>query len=98
MLSTYQAYQQWPPQHLEKRAKQVGPSASTYIGKLLTQYSYPEIAYKQAQGILSFLKQYDRIRLENDCKRALHYYKASYHTFASILKNNLDMDELPQQQ
>jgi transposase len=98
MPSTHQAYQQWSPQHFEERAKQVGPSASEYIGKLLTQYSYPEIAYKQAQGILSFLKQYDRIRLENACKRALHYYKASYHTVASILKNNLDLEELPQQQ
>lgn len=97
MPSTHRAYQQWSPQHFEDRARQVGSCTLEYIRKLLGQYSYPEVAYKQAQGILAFLKQYDRLRLENACKRALLYHKASYHTIENILKNNLDMEELNQQ-
>jgi hypothetical protein len=69
MPSTHRAYQQWSPQHFEDRAREVGSCTLEYIRKLLGQYSYPEVAYKQAQGILAFLKQYDRSRLENACKR-----------------------------
>ena len=97
MPSTHRAYQQWSPQHFEDRATQVGHCTLEYIRKLLGQYTYPEVAYKQAQGILAFLKQYDRSRLENACKRALLYHKASYHTIENILKNNMDMEEINQQ-
>jgi hypothetical protein len=60
---------------------------------LFSQYNYPEIAYKQSQGILSFVKTYNKDRLEGACKRALEYHKASYRTIEMILKNNLDAQE-----
>jgi hypothetical protein len=73
----------------------MGPDTLAYIQRLLSQYSYPEIAYKQAQGILSFVKLYSQDRLESACKRALEYHKASYHTIENILKNRLDLDDAP---
>lgn len=98
MPSSHQAYQQWSPEHFENRARQIGPQTFEYIQRLLGQYSYPEIAYKQSLGILSFGKHYGEQRLENACKRALEYHKASYHTIAGILKNRLDMVNEPTEQ
>lgn len=92
MPSSHQAYGQWSPQYFEDRAREQGPATLEYIRRLMTQYSYPEIAYKQSQGILSFAHAYDKERLERACKRALQYHKASYHTIANILKNRLDME------
>lgn len=93
MPSSHQAYGQWSPEYFEDRARQVGPYTLAYIQQLITQYSYPEIAYKQSQGILSFAKTYTKERLEMACKRALGYHKASFHTIEMILKNKLDMEQ-----
>jgi hypothetical protein len=93
MPSTHNAYQQWRPEYFEERARQIGESTLSYIGRLIEQGSYPEVAYKQAAGVLSFVKTYSAERLENACKRALDYHKASYYTVQNILKNRLDMQE-----
>jgi len=94
MPSTHRAYGQWSPEYFENRAVQVGPCTLEYIRRLIAQYSYPEIAYKQSHGILSFVKSYNKERLEGACKRALEYQRASYHTIANILKSGLDMEQI----
>jgi len=93
MPSTHQAYNDWSPEHFENRAREVGEHTHKYIQRLISQYTYPELGYKQAQGILSFLKAYKPHRIENACKRGLEYRKSSYHTIENILKNNLDLDQ-----
>lgn len=95
MPSTHQYYKGWSPEYFDRRAQKIGQYTREYIGKLIGQYAYPEIGYKQAQGILSFLKSYEKERLERACKRALGFEKASYHTLERILSNRLDMEELP---
>ncbi|MDN3667862.1 IS21 family transposase [Echinicola jeungdonensis] len=95
MPSNHQYYNDWSPEYFDRRAQKVGPNTQEYIGTLIGQYTYPEIGYKQAQGILSFLKSYGQERLERACKRALGFEKASYHTLERILKNKMDLEELP---
>src|SRR5690606_41975347 len=90
MPSSHQSYGSWSPEYFKDRARQIGPDTLAYIERLFTQYNYPEIAYKQSQGILSFVKTYNKDRLEGACSRALEYHKASYRTIEMILKNNLD--------
>ncbi|QIH35978.1 transposase [Sphingobacterium sp. DR205] len=90
MPSSHQVYNQWNPIYFEQRAAIVGPYAQEYIRKLIGQYNYPELGYKQAQGILSFVKTYGTSRVENACKRALSHHKSSYQTIHNILKNRLD--------
>lgn len=67
MPSSHQAYSDWNPTYFEQRALAVGVSAGEYIRRLITQYSYPELSYKQAQGILALVKTYGPGRLENAC-------------------------------
>lgn len=54
MPSSHQAYNAWNPQFFEDKAALVGEHTLAYLQKLLLRYTYPEIAYKQCQGILSF--------------------------------------------
>lgn len=93
MPSSHQAYSDWNPEYFEKRAGKVGDFTTRYISRLISQYSYPEVAYKQAQGILSLLKCYAAERLEKACKRAWGYRYSSYRTIERILSNNLDQQE-----
>ncbi len=93
MPSSHQAYGSWSPEYFEKRAGLVGEFTLAYIQRLLNQYSYPEAAYKQSQGILSFARFYGNDRLDRACKRGLNYHKASYRTIEMILKNNLEVDQ-----
>lgn len=90
MPSNHQAYGQWSPEHFRERARKFGPSTVEYIDRLMGQYSYPEIAYKQSQGILSLGRTYGGERLEAACSRALGHTRSSYTTIGNILKNGLD--------
>lgn len=91
MPSTHRAYNDWNPAWFEKRAAAIGNHAKAYINRLISQYTYPEIAYKQAQGILSFAKYYSPQRLEQACKRASLYDRAGYRIIEQILKNKMDL-------
>ena len=87
--------QRLEPEFFDRRAQKAGPNTQEYISRLIGQYDYPEIGYKQAQGILAFLKSYGPERLERACKRALGFEKASYHTLERVLRNRMDMEEIP---
>ena len=90
MPSAHQAYNDWNPDTFAIRAGRIGPHAERYIRRLIAQYDYPEIGYKQAQGILALAKQYSPDRVEAACHRAAGGYRAGYRTVTNILKHNLD--------
>ncbi|WP_315819426.1 IS21 family transposase [Paraflavitalea speifideaquila] len=93
MPSSHQAHNEWSPPFFEQKAGQVGAHTLAYIQRLFTQYTYPEIAYKQCQGILSLAGTYTPQRLEQACRRALDYHRSGYHTIERILKAGLDRSE-----
>src|SRR5690625_7945312 len=88
MPSAHQAYNDWNPDSFARRAGGIGSYAESYIRRLIAQYDYPEIGYKQAQGILALAKQYSPERVEAACCRAAGGYRAGYHSIANILKHN----------
>lgn len=90
MPSAHQVYNDWNPDWFDRRAARIGPCCQRYIGRLIDQYDYPEIGYKQAQGILALAKPYSPKRVEAACRRAEQGHRASYRTITNILKNNLD--------
>lgn len=98
MPSAHQVYNDWNPGWFARRAARIGPFAERYIRRLIDQYDYPEIGYKQAQGILALAKQYSPDRVERACRRAAQGHRAGYRTIANILTNKLDQEgqtELP---
>ena len=58
--------------------------------RVLEQQDYPETGYKQALGILSLKKAFDKHRIETACAMALTHERYSYRTVKRILENNMD--------
>lgn len=94
LSSAHKAYSQWSLAYFQSQAKTIGIQTEAYITKLILQYPYPEIGYKQAQGILQLPRQYDKVRIENACARTLNAYKVSYRFLETTLKNGMDQLEL----
>jgi transposase len=97
LASKHQFLSDWNPEKFITRAGEVGPETREYIIRLLESRPHPEQAYKSCQGVMSFVARAGRERLNNACKRALHYGDFSYHTIKLILEKGLDkadpMDE-----
>lgn len=93
MSSTHQYYASWNPEFFAKRGAAISPEVEAYIIKLIAQYHYPELGYKQAQGILSLVKAYGKERLTNACRIGLKADKYRYQIIANILKNNIDQQQ-----
>jgi hypothetical protein len=64
------------------------------VSKLILQYNYPEIGYKQAQGIIHLTRMYDKSRIEKACHRGLSAAHCSYRFIENMLKAGLDQLEL----
>ena len=57
---------------------------------------YPEQAFRSCLGVLRLGKSFGEERLENACRRALYMEPCSFKSIESILKNNLDLQPLPE--
>lgn len=95
LCSSHKAYSEWNPEFFHDKAAKTGPYTAEYVRGLINQYPYPELGYKQAQGIIQLTKEYEKSRIEQAAKRALTVSQYSYHTMISILKNGTDQLELP---
>ena len=91
LSSAASAYSQWSLPYFQQRAEKIGEFTYHYITELIEQKSYPELGYKQAQGILMFEKLYTKDRIEKACEQAGKLTKRGYHIIANILKNNRDL-------
>lgn len=90
LSSTHRFYSDWSPEYFNKLAAGIGPQTSRYITLLIEQQDYPETGYKQALGILSLKKAFDKHRIETACTMALTHERYSYRTVKRILENNMD--------
>jgi transposase len=96
LSSTHQYYSSWSPEFFAKQAAAISPSVEAYVSKLIAQYHYPELGYKQAQGILSLVKAYGKERVSNACSLGLKAEKYRYQIIANILKNHMDEQAAPE--
>lgn len=97
MPKKHQAYLEWTPERLEKWAAQNGPHTATLVQALLESRAHPQQAFAACMGVMRLAKSYDTNRLENACRRALHFQTISYKSIESILKHNFDQQPLPEE-
>jgi len=90
LASTHRYYSSWNAEFFAKRGAAISPEVEEYITKLIAQYAYPELGYKQAQGILSLTKAYGKERLIRACRLGLTASRYNYQIIANILKNRMD--------
>lgn len=92
--SAHRAYSQWSLEFFQGKAEKIGPEGVKYITRLILQYSYPEIGYKQAMGIVQLTRLYDRERVERACHRALAAHRCSYRIIDNMLRTGVDQLEI----
>jgi transposase len=95
LSSNHRAYSEWSLSFFQRKAEGIGPKTVEYITKLILQYAYPEIGYKQAMGIVQLTRLYDKQRVEKACGRALAIANCSYRTIDNMLRNGTDRPDLP---
>jgi len=93
LSSSHRFYEGWNPDFFLSWAAKSGPNVHAYIGKLLQQESYPEVAYKQCLGVINLKTAHSDERLDKACQMALNQPRYAYHIIRNILANKMDMAE-----
>lgn len=96
LSSSHKAYSEWNLEYFQVRAKKTGPYVHQYVTELILERSYPEIAYKQSNGILQLVHDYPKERIDKACERALGHGSRGYHIIENILKRGLDKETFVQ--
>ena len=90
MPSSHRRYADWTPEHLRRRAGEIGPNTSALVEIVLRERRHPEQGFRSSIGIIRLANAHGRDRLEAACGWALMIGARSYTSVISILKNNLD--------
>ena len=80
----------WTPQRFEQWAGDIGPSTLYVVQTQLYQKRHPEQSFRAVMALLQLAKQYDRVRLERACARAIEIGSPTRTSVQSILKNGID--------
>ena len=88
--SHHQFVSDWSLDYFVNWASGYGKETESYIREVIISKQHPEQGYKSCLGILAFGKKYGRQRLNNACKRAIHYNSYNYMTIKNILEKGLD--------
>ena len=95
MPKAHRAHLEWSPTRLIDWGASVGPRTAALLRAILDARPHPEQGYRSCLGILRLSKQYGPARLEAACDRAGRVQARSYRHVASILKNGLDREPIP---
>jgi transposase len=95
MPRRHQEYADWSPERLVSWAAKSGSSTKKVISKLLESRTYPQQSYNTCFGVMRLGKSFGEDRLEAACARALAVGACNYRSLESILKKNLDKQQLP---
>lgn len=93
LSSSHKFYQDWSPDFFLEWAGKCGPNVKAYIGELLQQADYPEVAYKQCLGIIHLKTEHTTGRLDKACGMAMNQPRYSFHIIRNILSNKMDLVE-----
>ena len=80
----------WTPERFEQWAGDIGPSTLHVVRTQLNKKRHKEQSFRSVMALLSLAKQYDRVRLERACARAVQIGSPTRTSVQSILKNGID--------
>jgi len=96
MPRTHQKYLEWTPSRIMDWAGKNGPNTRELVTGIMESRKHPEQGFRSCLGIMRLVKRYSAERVEAACGRALRLKVYSYKSIESILKTNLDTQELPE--
>ena len=94
MPKAHQKYLEWTPCQIMDWAGQNGPNTRSLVVCIMENCRQPEQGFRSCLGVIRLTKRYSPERLEAACGRALLLKAYSYKNVESILKNNLDKQDL----
>lgn len=95
MPKSHQKHLEWTPSRIIHWAGQNGPLTQDLVSRIMESRRHPEQGFRSCLGIMRLAKQFSPQRVEAACARALILKAYSYKSVESILKSNLDTQELP---
>ena len=98
MPKAHQKYLEWTPSRILDWAGKNGPNTRNLASCIMENRKHPEQGFRSCLGVMRLAKRYSPERLEAACGRALLLKAYSYKNVESILKNNLDKQDLPESQ
>jgi transposase len=90
MPSGHRFMAEWSVERFESWAGDIGHSTLQVTRVQLRKKRLPEQSFRSVLALLALAKQYDRVRLEAACQRALEIGSPTRTSVASILKKGLD--------
>lgn len=94
MPSGHRFMAEWSVERFESWARDIGPSTLAIVCTQLRRKRLPEQSFRSVLALLGLAKQYDRLRLEAACQRALEIGSPTRTSVESILKKGLDQQPL----
>jgi len=91
----HQKYLEWTPSRIMDWAGKNGPNTGKLASCIMESRKHPEQGFRSCLGVMRLVKRYSSERVEAACGRALFLKAYSYKSVESILKTNLDKQELP---
>jgi len=95
MPAAHRAHAEWTPSRLIAWAEKVGPKTAELVAAIMESRPHPEHGYRACLGVMRLRKRFPDERIERACARALALRAVSYRSIESILKHNLDREEIP---
>jgi len=80
----------WTPERFEQWSADIGAATHQIVMMQLKKRRHPEQSFRSVMALLSLAKQYDRVRLERACARAIEIGSPTRTSVLSILKKGLD--------
>lgn len=98
MPSAHAFVKGWNKEWFIAQANKIGPATVDAVTAIMRSRQHVEQGYNAAMGVLRLARVYGNDRLENACRRAVHYNAASSSkSIKSILEQNLDRQPLQPQ-
>lgn len=95
MPKAHREHLAWTPSRIISWAGKTGPYCRQVAEEIIASRQHPEQGYRSCLGIIRLGKDYERLRIEAACQRALALDVCSYKSIKSILKNDKDKEALP---
>lgn len=87
---------EWTVERALAWSKEIGFHTKLFVDKLIAKKKHPDQITRLCLGCKKLERHYGQKRLEDACKRAIHYEAFSYKNVASILEKGLDREDLTQ--
>ena len=94
MPKAHLKYLEWTPSRIINWAGQNGPNTRDLVTCIRENRRPPEQGFRSCLGVMRLVKRYTPERVEAACGRALILKAYSYKSVESILKTNLDKQDI----